>query len=53
MKQKTTELDSSGSAHGSVLCFFENGTEPSAYVKGGEYIDQLIVLTVSEDGICS
>jgi hypothetical protein len=53
MKQKTTELDSFGSENGLVVNFFENDTEPSVYVKCEEFVDQLFVLTVSEDEIFS
>jgi hypothetical protein len=53
MRQNTIEFDSSGSGHGPVVYFFENGTEPSGYVNGEEFVDQLTVLTVSEDELCS
>jgi hypothetical protein len=53
MKQETTELDSSGSGHGPLIDFFENGTEPSTYVKGRGIYCQMTVLTVSQDELCS
>jgi hypothetical protein len=53
MKEKTTELDSSGIGQGPVVGFIENGIKPSGYIKVEEFIDKLIVLTVSQVGLCS
>jgi hypothetical protein len=36
-----------------VVGFFAKSTEPLDHLKGEEFIEQLIVLTVSEDGFCS
>jgi len=34
-------LDSSGSGSGSVASFYEDGYEPSGFIKGGKFLDQL------------
>jgi hypothetical protein len=34
-------LDSSGSGQGLLMVSCEHGNEPSGYMKGGEFLDQL------------
>jgi hypothetical protein len=46
-------LDLSGLGHGPAVGFFSKSTEPSDYLKGEEFIEQLIVLTVSQDELSS
>jgi hypothetical protein len=46
-------LDPSGSRYGPVVDSCEHGNEPSDYINGGESLDQLNVLSASQEGLCS
>jgi hypothetical protein len=41
LKWNRGELDLSGSEQGQVVGSCEHGNEPSAYIQGGEFLDQL------------
>jgi hypothetical protein len=32
---------------------FEHGNEPSGFIKGGKFLDQLSVLLAAQEGLCS
>jgi hypothetical protein len=46
-------LNSSGSEQGLVAGSCEHGNKLSVHIKGRDFLDQLIILSTSEEGLCS